>query len=312
MRDEPDKSAGEPQPQEGSQSESVFGIGNGIDVSQMNLSKKRDRLERRRAAGRRMDTRTSGNAGRKISSRDPTGKNDISIDATIRAAAPHQKTRARNGLMIAIRDEDIRENTRVGKVRTASVFVVDASGSMGTERRMESAKGAILSLLTDSYQQRDKIGMVAFRGDSADLVLPLSTSVDLAQKRLEEIPTGGKTPLSAGLMKGMDVLMREKRKKNEVIPMLVVITDGRANVPVSGDIRDEISSISEELRSRGIHTVVIDTEAQGRSFLRMQLGYCRLIAESSGGRYYAINDLSPENLREISLGERGRITGAVS
>jgi magnesium chelatase subunit D len=175
---------------------------------------------------------------------------------------------------------------------------------MGTMMRMESAKGAVLSMLVDSYRHRDRIGLVAFRGTSAEILLPLCSSVDLAQKQLEDLPTGGKTPLGAGLMKGMEVLLQERRKNGEVIPMMVVISDGRANVPLAGDVRQEIDGIAEEIRSHGIRTVVIDTEETGNSFLEFRLGYCRVVAEHAGGGYYPIGDLSAGLLHGIAAAER--------
>lgn len=232
---------------------------------------------------------------------------DISFDATIRAAAPFQKHRDRTDLMIAIENQDIREKIRIGKVSTACMFVVDASGSMGTEKRMESSKGAVLSLLFDSYQNRDRVGMVAFRGDEAEIVLPICSSVDLALKRLEEIPTGGKTPLSLGLIKGMEALMNEKKKNGEIIPMLILISDGRANKSVSGNIREEITKISEELMSNGIHTVVIDTETVKKTYLQVKLGFCKQIAEISGGNYYSLSDLNSENIKNIAEIEKKQL-----
>ena len=123
------------------------------------------------------------------------------------------------------------------KVSAVVLFVVDTSGPMGAIRRMEAAKGAVLSMLTDSYQKRDKVGMVAFRGDDADLLFPPSFSVDLAMKCLNELPTGGRTPLSAGLSKGLITLQSEIRKDAETKPILVLISDGRANVSQGGKIK---------------------------------------------------------------------------
>jgi magnesium chelatase subunit D len=288
--------------------ESLFGVGDPIDATKVDRTGRRDRLPRRRISGRRIETISEKNAGTYISSRFPTGNGDIALDATIRAAAPFQLVRERGGRAVAIHDQDLRERVRVGKVSTACIFVVDASGSMGAKKRMECAKGAVLSLLLDSYQHRDRVGLVAFQGGEADLLLPLCSSVDLALKRLEEMPTGGKTPLSRGLMRGMETLLQERRKNGEIIPMLVLISDGRANVPIEGNIREEIIAVAEEIRSQGIHTVVIDTEEVKRSHLRMQLGYCREIAQYAGGRYYPIGDLSPEQLSGIARLERASLS----
>ncbi len=299
-------------PPDGGISEAALGVGDPIDVRRMNLLDRRDTLQRKRVSGRRIETVSARNAGIYVSSRHPTGTGDIALDATLRAAAPHQRERDRGGMAVAVKDQDLRERVRVGKVSTACVFVVDASGSMGAMKRMEAAKGAVLSMLLDSYQHRDRVGLVAFRGSDADLLLPLCSSVDLAQKRLEELPTGGKTPLAAGVVKGMETLLLEQRKNGETVPMMVVVSDGRANVPLSGNVRDEIIGIAEEIRLRGIHTVVIDTEETRKSFLKMQLGYCRMIAEHTGGRYYPIGDLSPDALYDIAVLERASLVRPAS
>jgi magnesium chelatase subunit D len=219
-------------------------------------------------------------------------------------AAPHQAARDRKGRAIAVSEEDIRERVRVGRVSVACVFVVDASGSMGASMRMESAKGAIFSMLLDSYRHRDRVGLVAFRGDGAAVLLPLCSSIDLAEKQLKELPTGGKTPLAAGLVQGMEILLQERRKNGEVIPMMVVVSDGRANVSLSGDVRREVLDIAEEIRSQGIRMVVIDTEETGNSFVQFQLGYCRPLAEHAGGGYYPIADLSAGVLHDVAAAER--------
>ena len=149
---------------------------------------------------------------------------------------------------------------------------------------------------------RDKVGLVAFRGEDADLLLPPCSSVDLAMKMLEEMPTGGRTPLVTGLSRGMDVLINETRKNPDTVPMMVIVSDGRSNARGSG--KDDIVAISEDIRGHGIHTVVIDTEDTGKSFLNMQLGYCRTVADYSGGKYYPLKDLDSSELISIASMER--------
>ncbi len=290
--------------------ESVFAIGDPIDVNRVRPEERRDRIHRSKTSGRRIPTLARFNRGRYASHTIPPGKpTDIAIDATIRAAAPHQRNRGagiagKNAVIIE--SGDVREKIRVGKVSTTTLFVVDASGSMGASNRMESAKGAVMSLLMDSYQKRDRIGMVAFKGDSADVLLPPSQSVDLAFDRLRELPTGGKTPLGAGLNTGLNLLMGEKRRNGETIPIMVLISDGRANVSVSegAKIKEELLSIAEEARSAGIHVVILDTETVGSSFVKMQLGYCRTIAEHAGGRYFPVDRLSSGEVHDIVAHEQ--------
>lgn len=268
-------------------------------------------MKRLYVSGRRVDTLSAENRGRYAKVRMPHELRDIAFDATMRAAAPHQKERQQDGMSIVIRDQDIREKSRVGKVSVTCVFVVDISGSMGAEKRMESAKGAVLSLLEDAYRNRDRVSLVAFRGNDAEIVMPLSGSVDLAYKQLREMPTGGKTPLARGLMKGYDVLMNEKKKRKEIIPLLILISDGRANTGYGKNIREEVLSISRQLKEEGVHTVIIDTEAVKRSVVNFRLGYCREIAEESGGAYYPLNELSVEGVSSIARQEAERLIASV-
>jgi len=261
-------------------------------------------MKRLYVSGRRVDTLSLEIRGRYAKVRMPHELKDIAFDATMRAAAPHQKDRAQEGMSIVIRDADIREKSRVGKVSVTCVFVVDISGSMGAEKRMESAKGAVLSLLEDAYQNRDRVSLVAFRGNDAEVVMPLSSSVDLAYKQLKEMPTGGKTPLARGLMKGYEVLMNERKKRKEFIPLLILISDGRANIGYGKNIKEELMSIAGQLREEGIHTVTLDTESTKRSFVNFKLGYCRDIAETSGGVYYSLNDLTVQGVSSIAQAEK--------
>jgi magnesium chelatase subunit D len=283
--------------------EQVFEIGTPIDTCAIDMPRKRDRIARRNTSGLRMNTLALRNRGRYLRQRMPLDGKDIAIDATIRAAAPYQKVRFGPNA-IQVKSEDIREKERVGKTSAVVLFVVDASGSMGANQRMESAKGAVLSLLMDSYQKRDKIGMVAFKGKEAELILPPCSSVDLALSCLRELPTGGKTPLSAGLSRALQLLQGELRKDEETKLMMVLISDGRANVGMGGKIKDELMEISERARYLGIHTIVIDTEVVESSFMDMRLGYCHEIAEKCGGKYYPISGLSPQMLHSIVDGEQ--------
>ncbi|MDD4094121.1 MAG: putative cobaltochelatase [Methanothrix sp.] len=294
----PDNQQDSKETQAAAAQEQVFEIGSPIDVRKMGLSRRRDRVLRRKISGRRMNTLAAQNSGRYLRQRMPTGGKDIAIDATIRAAAPYQRSRPGKNA-IKVKSEDIREKERVGKTSAVVMFVVDASGSMGANQRMQSAKGAVLSLLMDSYQKRDKIGMVAFKGKDAELILPPTSSVDLALRRLQELPTGGKTPLSAGLSRGLRLLESEIRKNDEIKPMMVLISDGRANVGLGGKIKEELQEISERSRMLGVNTIVIDTEVVQSSFMDLRLGYCQDIAESSGGKYYPLSGLTPEALFNI-------------
>ena len=180
------------------------------------LEGQRDR-QQRRAPGKRSRTRTSRKQGRYITSRPARRVTDLALDATLREAAPYQRERREADTSgdlsrrIILRRSDLRQKVRVRKTRNAVCFVVDASWSMAAEERMRATKAAVLSLLRDAYQRRDRVGLVSFQRDYATLLLPLTNSVELAQNRLQTMPTGGKTPLSRGLLLGYEVLDRARK-----------------------------------------------------------------------------------------------------
>lgn len=179
------------------------------------------------AAGRRSRARTEH--GRTTGARRPQGAlTKLHLAATVQAAAPHQRARGRSGPGLVIRRDDLRQATREGREGNLVLFVVDASGSMAARQRMSAVKGAVLSLLLDAYQRRDKVGLVTFRGSAADVALPPTSSVDAAAARLQSLPTGGRTPLAAGLLKAHEVLRVERLRDPARRALVVVVTDGRA------------------------------------------------------------------------------------
>ncbi|GAB7024090.1 magnesium chelatase subunit D family protein [Salidesulfovibrio brasiliensis] len=287
---------GEPPPQQGNggpASEKMFGIGESYSVRRIEPSK--DRLARS-SAGRRAKTRTQSRAGRYVSSRLPRGTGDIAFDATLRAAAPHQSNRAGSGLALALRREDLREKARERKTSTLIILAVDASGSMGAMRRMEEAKGAVLSLLQDAYLKRDKVGLIAFRGEGAEELLPPTRSIDLARRFLSELPTGGRTPLAAGLAQAYEVAQRQLLRDPCSIPMLVIVTDGRANA--SQDDKDPLAEASRLAFGIGmdarLHPVVVDVEQDGM----VNLGLARRLACQMNAQYYKMADLRGDQLAD--------------
>lgn len=175
---------------------------------------------------------------------------------------------------------------------------------MGADRRMESAKGAIFSLLQDAYRRRDKVGMVLFGGKGADIVLPLSSSAERAARCLGDLPTGGRTPLSAGLLKAAQVLVNEKKKCPGMIPFLFLISDGRANVGMKGNIQEELETVVGYIRDSGLKMVVIDTENGTTPGIKIRLGYCRKIADIARGHYYHLNDLRADTVHAIAVAEQ--------
>ncbi|MCH0562618.1 MULTISPECIES: putative cobaltochelatase [unclassified Streptomyces] len=179
------------------------------------------------AAGRRSRARTEH--GRTTGARRPRGAlTKLHLAATVRAAAPHQRARGRTGPGLLLRRDDLRQTVREGHESNLVLFVVDASGSMAARQRMGAVKGAVLSLLLDAYQRRDKVGLVTFRGSAAEVALPPTSSVDAAAARLESLPTGGRTPLAAGLLKAHEVLRVERLRDAARRALVVVVTDGRA------------------------------------------------------------------------------------
>ncbi|HWQ64789.1 MAG TPA: magnesium chelatase subunit D family protein [Methanospirillum sp.] len=275
----------------------VHAIGSPIDAKQV-IPPGVLKIEERYAQGRRFETSGPDPRGKYVKAFSTPQSTDIAFDATIRSVAHLQHDRKTEKMAVVIRKDELLKKFRVGKTATACLFVVDASGSMGARMRMEAAKGAIFSLLEDSYQNRDRVGLIAFKGMQADLILPLSSSIDLAYSRLCELPTGGRTPLASGLLKAFQVLMNEKLKYPSLVPTLILISDGRANVSVQGSIKSEIIDVSEDMAKAGIQSLIIDTEEQN-SGLGIQLGFCRIIAEHTHGRYFRIQDLTAHNLSDI-------------
>jgi len=270
--------------------ETTFETGETYQVK--HLSPGHDRMNRN-GSGRRTKTRTDSRSGRYVKSTIPHEKtSDIAFDATFRAAAPHQLNREKDGMAIAIRRLDIREKVREKKIGNTILFVVDASGSMGAQQRMSAAKGAILSLLIDAYQKRDRVGLIAFKGNSAELILPPTSSVELAKKYLQNMPTGGKTPLPHGLMKGYEVIQSELRRDPDVYPFFILISDGRANVCLHGNsAMEETLEIASHIKAERIHSTVIDTEVGAIRF-----GFARQISDALSARHLKLEDLRSDSI----------------
>ncbi|MDU1349759.1 magnesium chelatase subunit D family protein [uncultured Clostridium sp.] len=272
-------------------------IGNVFTIKSLDI-KPIDR-KNRRGSGKRSKTKTDLMQGRYVKYNLPKDKmKDIAFDATLRAAAPYQSLREKNGLAFVINKSDFREKVREKRTGTTILFVVDASGSMGAKKRMSAVKGAVVSLLTDAYEKRDKVGMIAFRKKQAEVLLGITRSVELAQKSLKDLPTGGKTPLSAGLFKGYEILKAAKKKDPEMVPVLVLVSDGRTNSSLNdGDPYEEAIEIANKIAAEKIQSIVIDTE---QDFIK--LGLAKNIAEAMNGQYYKLEELGD---REIASTVRG-------
>ncbi|HET7736771.1 MAG TPA: VWA domain-containing protein [Nocardioidaceae bacterium] len=224
-------------------------------------------------AGRR--SRAITNSGQVIGSR-PGTDGPVHVLGTLTAAA-------RDGGVV--RTEHVRRTVKEGRESNLVLLCVDASGSMAARKRMEQVKTAVLSLLMDAYQRRDKVGLVTFRGAAAELALPPTGSVEIAARRLSDLPAGGRTPLAAGLLRAAETIRLERIKDPRRRPLLVVVTDGRAT---SGG---DAAPVARSLADSGVHSVVVDCETG-----RMRMGLAAKLAEQLGAEYVAVGDVSAESI----------------
>ncbi|TCJ05361.1 AAA family ATPase [Cytobacillus praedii] len=248
---------------------------------------------RKEGNGKRTRTKTSKKIGRYIKSKLPIGKpSDIAFDATIRVAARYQKVRKSNGNFIVIHSSDLRQKVREKRTGNLILFLVDASGSMGVKKRMSIVKSAILSLLQEAYQKRDKVGLITFSNDESKVLLEPTRSIELANKELAEIPTGGNTPLALGLETAFNKIRLINYKEPDYAPFLVLITDGRANSMKSADNQWKAAiTICDEIQSQKIKSMVIDTET---GFI--QLGLAKELAKELGASYCKMEDIRSDSI----------------
>ncbi|MEU4534733.1 VWA domain-containing protein [Streptosporangium sp. NPDC023825] len=232
------------------------------------------------APGRRSRARTP--LGRTTGARVPEGHTgSLHLRATVGAAAPYQVARGRSGPGLLLRRGDLREAVREGREGNLVLFVVDASGSMAARQRMRAVKTAVLGLLLDAYQRRDKVGLVTFRGARADLVLPPTSSVEAGAARLRELPTGGRTPLAAGLLRAVEVLRVERLRDPSRRPLVVLVTDGRAT---SGTVEESHRAAG---LLAGVAGVVVDCESG-----HVRLGLAASLAARMGAETVRLDDLT--------------------
>lgn len=251
----------------------------------------------RKQAGRRSRTKTDRKRGRYIMARPANGRtDDIAFDATLRAAAPMQRERAEqkaaSGMAYALKMGDLQRKVRVKRTSNLVLFLVDASWSMAVSERMTATKGAIMSLLTDAYQRRDRVGLIVFQKDRAQIVLPPTNSVQLAKQALVTIPVGGKTPLSAGLMLALDTVHKEKRIHPDIIPLVIVLTDGAGNVSVGNrPPQEEAHLIADQYKYEHIKTVTINMEHAA-----FDQGLAAKLADRLGGPCFTLAQMRAELL----------------
>ena len=213
---------------------------------------------------------------------------DVALDATLRAAVVRGGTALGREPVVEVISDDLRIKSRRQRTGTAVLFLVDSSGSMGLNQRMSAAKGATLSLLNDAYQRRDRVGLIVFRGQEAAIVLPFTSSVDLAERKLAELPTGGRTPVGAGLLLAQRMFIEEERRRPKMNRLLVLISDGKANVANQGDDpMAELRTICQAWQPKDARRVVIDPESGLVRFSR-----ARRLAEWLQAEYLHLDELT--------------------
>jgi len=253
------------------------------------------------AAGRR--SRAETDAGQTTGARPRYDQRlqRLHVAATLHAAAPHQLVRGRRGPGLVLRRDDLREAVREGREGNLVLFCVDASGSMAARQRMSAVKGAVLSLLLDAYQRRDKVGLVTFRGADAELALPPTSSVEAGVARLRQLPTGGRTPLAAGLLRAHHVLRVERLRDPRRRPLLVLLTDGKATAggpdPVAHALR-----AADLVAADGVASVVVDCESGP-----VRLGLPATLAAALRGVTLRLDELAADALADVVRDVRRRV-----
>ena len=273
--------------------EDLFATGELFKVRPLNL----DALDRqpRASHGRRTTSRVRDHRGRYVDAEIPKhGVTDLALDATLREAAPYQVGRSsltRSNLALKLESWDLRQKVRESRVGNLVVFLLDSSGSMGAHQRMVAVKGAVMSLLMDAYQRRDRVAMIAFRGMASEVVLPPTDSPRLAQQRLDNLPTGGRTPMAQALANAQRLIRQQRQRSPDTPPLLAVVSDCRANVGTrnSGNSLDpfeEALRVCESLRMERVHSIVLDPAPRSNRF-----GLVRRVAEKLGGEYVPLDEL---------------------
>ena len=248
--------------------------------------------------GKRFRQIPQSSSGRYIKSRIPQGRPlNIAFDASLRAAAGRRSKDLGSHGFIRITTPDIREKMRLQPTAAAILFLLDASGSMGANRRMVLTKGIILSIVNDAYYKRDKVALLAFRAAQTELVLPFTRSPQVAKYHLRSLAVGGKTPLGLGLKEAGILLRAESLKNAKVKPLLIAVSDGKGNVALEyDDPYDEAMHYAERVKSSSIESIFIDTEEDPCSF-----GYGRQVARAMGAYYLLAEEIIKRGVIELPL-----------
>ena len=262
--------------------------------------------QQRDVPGKRSTARTEQSRGRYIRARqDGPLSRDIALDATIRTAALSQPYRDRRSGALRVEPADLHAKLRERKVGNFFLFAVDCSGSMRSQRQILATQAAVLSLLVDAYQRRDRVGLVAFRDQSAAVVLRPTASIELAKEAFRSLALGGPTPLSKGLLAAYELMQQELRRERKLIPVLILVSDGCANVSMGETPPcEEASLVGEMFRAKRIRSIVLGTAGQG---WRMPDGSvfapARELAVAMGGEFYPMDDLAAEGM--LAFANRG-------
>ena len=270
------------------------------------LTRRKER-QRREMPGKRSTARTELRRGRYIRAIHAGSlSQDIALDATIRTAALQQHHRDRRGMSLKVEASDLHAKVRERKVGNLLLFVVDCSASMGTQRRLLATQGAILSLLVDAYQRRDRVGLVTFREESAAVTLRPTSSTELARRAFRSLATGGTTPLSRGLLTAYELIQQEVQKDRNLIPVLILISDGWANMSMGvAEPGKEAALLGEMIRSKKIRSIVLGTGGRG---WRMSDGSYFAPAEElavvMGGEFHPMDEITAERILEV-IGSSG-------
>ena len=288
--------------------DTVFAVGATFSVIDFVSLKPLGFMGSSKGGGKHEKIRSPDRTGRYIRSEVPKSEvTDLAFDATIRVAAPYQRYREKGDLAIALERSDFRQKVRERKNGISIMFLVDASGSMGARKRMVAVKGAVFSLLKESYQNRDKVGLISFRKDRAEILLPFTKSVDFAYRKLKEMPTGGTTPLAAAILKAHLEVKKEQRMNPGEKCYVVLTTDGRANSSVTGGdaLADAMNIAATVGKDQAAIWIVVDTG----------VGYPHLdnalhLSERLNGIYLRLEDLKADSLaHRIKSIVRNRVIG---
>ncbi len=269
----------------------------------------------RRKSGKRMLSEAVDRRGRYVSARPQERVTDVAIDASLRAAAPHQIKRGRQlGEPLKLQPDDLRQKIREHKVGSLVVFVIDGSASMDADSRMATAKTVILNLLNDAYVRRDRVAAIVFRGRSAETILEPTSSVSLARRHLEQMAIGGTTPLPHGLLAAYKLMNRARRLDPTVRPLLVLVSDGNGNVSLGdGDPKGESLDIAKKIAGDGIDAIVVDSSPapvrdQGAMMMYEDLRpkFCVELAAQMQALYLPMNVMSAARLGRLVMRRRDR------